>query len=185
MRYRRLMVSSYIPTECSKTWLYYQSGFVHAISHPLIPPPPVFQILYLFPDHFSTLVRVVFQNKYHREIDVFSDVGHSTIWPHWLGRPSVFTWKRFGRWTSGDGVCANKPRISKTSKEAQIFPLLSIWSQSLEEAVAISYCSWSGIFLRQVPFRAYRLATCWLKQLQITPTTNVSKKSSSVLTSRN
>jgi len=35
-------------------------GFVHAVNHPLIPPPSVFQELYFASDYFSTFVRGFF-----------------------------------------------------------------------------------------------------------------------------
>lgn len=34
-----------------------ETGYVHLVSHPIIPPPSVFQELYMVPEYFSTLVR--------------------------------------------------------------------------------------------------------------------------------
>jgi uncharacterized surface protein with fasciclin (FAS1) repeats len=52
------------------------NGFVHVVSHPIIPPPPVFQELYLVPEHFSILTSALQRSNLTDLVD-FQYVHHA------------------------------------------------------------------------------------------------------------
>jgi uncharacterized surface protein with fasciclin (FAS1) repeats len=51
------------------------NGYVHVVSHPIIPPPSVFQELYMVPEHFSTLTSALQRSNLTQLVD-FRHVRH-------------------------------------------------------------------------------------------------------------
>lgn len=54
-----------------------KNGFLHTLNHPLLPPPSIFESLYLFPDFFSTLTSAVQGTDGRHYLDWGYDREHS------------------------------------------------------------------------------------------------------------
>ncbi|PPQ63206.1 hypothetical protein CVT24_005751 [Panaeolus cyanescens] len=50
--------------------LFASNGVIHVVDHPLIPPPPVFQLLYFMPHYFSTLTSALQHTGLRDKLDL-------------------------------------------------------------------------------------------------------------------